>query len=122
MNTKKSNLLNSLEIYSFAENLRPLAVKNYILRKQGQAIVLAFNSGARNIINHTGKDILEMCDGKNSIKKISETIASKYKIDFQKILKDIISFIYQLAGHGAISFKKDDLQKLINKKKYKKHF
>lgn len=107
MNVKKSN---------FAENLRPLVVKNYVLRKKGREMVLAFHSGARSIINQTGQDILEMCDGENSLKKISEKISSKYKIDFPKTLKDTISFIYQLAGYGAISFKKDDLQKLIYKK------
>lgn len=116
MSIKKSKLPNNLEWRDFAGKLRPIIVRKYAIREKNKNIILGFYPGTRTVINQTGKNILEMCDGKNSLKKISETMSSKYKVNQEKTLNDIIFFISQLARYEAVSFKKEDLQKLISNK------
>lgn len=116
-NTVKKQV-NSLGPLDFINTLKPIVVKNYILRKEGENFVFIFNvHSPKMILNKPSKDILTACNGKNSLAKISEMIASKYNISFEKAAADTGDFIYKLIQNGFASFQEKDFKKIIDKTK-----
>ena len=47
-------------------------------------------------------DVLKKCDGKISIQLIGEDLAKKYKAPVEKIIKDIITMLQDLADKGFL--------------------
>ncbi|MEO0110146.1 MAG: PqqD family peptide modification chaperone [candidate division WOR-3 bacterium] len=55
-------------------------------------------------INKTGKEILEMCNGINSLKSIAAIIARKYNVDLKGCLSDVMKFIEEAYQNGFLFF------------------
>ncbi len=60
------------------------------------ALVLEPKSMAFYKLNETAKEILNYCDGKNTVHNIAELIAKNYEMDSDEVLKDVIELVGNL--------------------------
>ncbi|AZR74461.1 hypothetical protein BBF96_14340 [Anoxybacter fermentans] len=83
----------------------PLFVEPYVLVKQyGDSIIYKWNQTSMeyNLVNRTGAEILELCDEKKTIEKISEEMAIRYSEDYNRAKVLTSNFIYESIKEGYI--------------------
>lgn len=73
----------------------------WIERKQG-IIVLNPKTGIYHKLNQTAADIWQLCNGINSIEKISGLLTNKYKLTSKQAEKDVYLLIHSLKKSGLI--------------------
>lgn len=79
--------------------------KNFKIRRDGKySLVLEEKSGIITSLNNTASQILNYCDGKNTIKDIVDRIALKYpSVNKKAIKKDVIECVRHLESMQLIS-------------------
>lgn len=57
------------------------------------------------VLNETGSMIWEMMNGKNDLKKITETICEEFSVNYEEILSDTENFLAYLEEMRLVSLK-----------------
>ena len=87
--------VNILVNKSFEQNDWKPKVRKWInLQDLRNEYVLLYPEG-RVVLNKSSYDILKLCNGENTIEKITELIAYKYFVNPKIICEDITNFIYE---------------------------
>lgn len=104
------------KIYAF----RPKIIENFFLyfrkEKTNYVVKTRFNNLSYKIINETFWDIIQLCDGTRTIKKICIDLSNEYKIDLnEEIEEDVLNSIVKLIELNAIENIENPLIKTIKK-------
>lgn len=96
------------EVHEYIYNVildRTPKKKEFKYRKDGRyCLVLESGSGVITSLNNTASMILERCDGRNTIKDIVDSIASKYpSVKKEQIKKDVVECIRHLESMQLVS-------------------
>lgn len=75
----------------------------FIRRDDGRGIVYIPQSGKIKILNATGTAILNLCDGKHSLKDIAAKIAEQFEETTEEIHNDIINYIELLKKEAILN-------------------
>jgi len=71
---------------------------------QMEAIIILPDKGEVKVINEVGLIVLELIDGKNSLRNIINRIQSLYDASMDDIERDVTNFIIALNSKGIIRF------------------
>ena len=99
------NLLSQLELQAI-RSTRPRRNPSVICRTSGEKVALYRERRGEKIflknMNQTGKMIWDACDGRNSLKEISQLIHERYLVSRHRAWIDTFSFLASLKRIGAI--------------------
>ncbi|MGB9521378.1 MAG: PqqD family peptide modification chaperone [Anaerolineales bacterium] len=90
----------------------PIKMDNLLIEKvrdpksgKMEAIIILPAKGEVKVINEVGFKVLELVNGKNTIKEIIDQIKSIYNSLSEDVEKDVISFMEILINKGIIELK-----------------
>lgn len=76
---------------------KPYSPKNVIIKRdRGTYLFLDPDTPNWVVVNAIGRDILEFCDGKHTIKEITEILCEKYNEPYEESAENVLSFLNKL--------------------------
>ena len=73
--------------------MKPKLSSKIKMRKDLDGYILYHTSGFTMLINQTSYDILNLCDGNNSMKDITKELSIRYDTEIKTIENDVIEII-----------------------------
>ncbi len=76
-----------------------------IIESENKNFFYLYDSDSESIyiINHTGKRILELCNGKRSIEDIANILRKEFNVDLNRLLTSLYKFIKEASRRGVVS-------------------
>ncbi len=100
-NSEKTDFLN--ESGPLKEEYTPEIIPSIThFENSGRTLLLHPDKPVALVLNTTGKEIYRLCDGRHSIREISENIAAGYSQPYSRVYPDVLSFIEELKVKGFL--------------------
>jgi hypothetical protein len=73
----------------------------------GECLLYSPASDQASVLNRTGTEIWQLCDGTRSIRSIARTLAERYGVDEGLLLDDIAAAVSMLRERGLVEVASD---------------
>jgi hypothetical protein len=86
-------------------DVRPIRSPDVQLQRLPDGSVLLFHHAHNRayVVTPATAHVWEWCDGATSPSKLSDTLAAIYDADRQRIGRDVVAVLYDLAAHGLVT-------------------